>query len=136
MPAVISHKAAVSLEVLMMVVRAARTSQGSHDLESQLLEFRKIKKSMQGVGFYALQGWLRTRPSLTRMNPLPPVYQYNFGVSTISDTYLADALLTFYSVHEVYINQFFEQKVPLDIVQVRSHTPFYCALVNQLFIVA
>jgi hypothetical protein len=41
--AVITHRAAVSTELMMMIARAARTSQSSHDLEAALKEFRSIQ---------------------------------------------------------------------------------------------
>ena len=41
--AVITHRAAVSTELMMIIARTARTSQSSHDLEAALKEFRSIQ---------------------------------------------------------------------------------------------
>ena len=41
--AVITHRAAVSTELMMMIARTARTAQSSHDLEAALKEFRSVQ---------------------------------------------------------------------------------------------
>jgi hypothetical protein len=50
-----------------------------------------------------------------------PEAQYNVGISTVSDSYITDALEQFAESHEQYILQWTEQHVVLDDVQTDHH---------------
>ena len=65
MPAVLSHRKAVSPEMMMLVSRAARTPQGSHDLEAALREFRAIANAKVCSARLALP------PPSLRLAPVP-----------------------------------------------------------------
>jgi hypothetical protein len=56
-PAILTHKTAISMEALMVIGRAARTAQQSHDLEAMFHEFRSLGNARARLSFYQLQ-WL------------------------------------------------------------------------------
>jgi hypothetical protein len=122
MPAVVTHRAALSTEVLYMLQRSARTAQGSSDLESQLSEFRGLVTAHKQVSFYSLQRWHRTRSSIPNLTKEAKVQHYEPGISTVSDTYLTFVLKQWYfSNVEKYLLQWFEQHCPIDICQSDHH---------------
>ena len=125
LPAVVSHRAAVSMEVMDDIVRAARTAQSSHDLEAQYNEYRSLHAARQRLTFYGLQGVaLRMATAAAQGSdgePPPGVVHYDVGVSTISDNYITDSLLNFYDTHRRYITQWSEQNIRLDVVQADHH---------------
>ena len=108
MPAVLSHRKAVSPQLMMMVARAARTSQGSHDLEAALREFRAIASAKQRLSFFSQQ-----RHHLARQwsSDDAVIKEYSCGISQVSDTYLSEMLTSFYDTHEKYMMQWSEQQV-------------------------
>ena len=91
MPAIVTHKAALSTEVMMLISRAARTSQSSHDLEAMFYEFRAIKAAMNRLGCYQVQRMAGVQPA--------DITHYDVGISSISDTYITDAINTFHETH-------------------------------------
>ena len=90
-PAIVTHKTAISIEAMMVISRAARTSQSSHDLEAMFNEFRTLKAARNRLGCYQVK----------RMSGVQPadVSHYEVGISTISDTYITEALNTFHETH-------------------------------------
>ena len=90
-PAILTHKAAISMEAMMMITRAARTSQTSHDLEAMFHEFRCLKAARDRLGFYQMQHMSGVQPA--------NVSHYNVGISSISDTYITEAINTFHETH-------------------------------------
>ena len=110
---VVTHRAAVTTEVLILLVRAAKTAQAFHDLESMFAEFRATVQAMTRLKFYSLQRWMATRPRLDAP-PVPAEIQHFMRtVSDLSDTYLASILLHFNHSKVKYILQWFEQQLQL-----------------------
>ena len=107
MPAVLSHRKAVSTELMAMVARAARTPQGSHDLEAALREYRSIESAKARLSFY----WQQRRQQRVVGGGDGDVKEYDVGVSQVSDTYLAEVLDVYYDSHETYLRQWREQHV-------------------------
>ena len=71
-PAILSHKAAISMEAMMVITRAARTSQASHDLEAMFHEFRTVKAARNRLGFYQVASNPNRNPNRNRnRNPKP-----------------------------------------------------------------
>ena len=120
MPAVVTHRTAISTEVLELIVRGARTAQSAHDLEAMLREFRAIRNAKLRLTFYGMQR-LSARLAASRGKPAAPVEHFDVGISSISDNYIADALLAFVASHEKYILQWHEQHVQADYVQADHH---------------
>ena len=120
MPAVVTHRTAISTEVLELIMRGARTAQSAHDLEAMLREFRAIRNAKLRLTFYGLQR-LSARLAASRGEPPAPVEHFDVGISSISDNYIADALLAFVASHEKYILQWHEQHVQADYVQADHH---------------
>lgn len=102
MPAVITHRKAVSTELMMMVTRAARTPQGSHDLEAALREYRTIANAKARLSFY----WQQRHELSRQAGSDGVVKQYTVGISQVSDTYLTELLQSFYDTREVYLTVF------------------------------
>ena len=90
-PAIVTHKAAISIEAMMVISRAARTSQSSHDLEAMFNEFRTLKAARNRLGCYQVQRMAGVLPA--------DITHYEVGISTISDTYITEALNTFHETH-------------------------------------
>ena len=86
-----THKAAISIEAMMLISRAARTSQPSHDLEAMFNEFRTLKAARNRLGCYQVQRMAGVLPA--------DITHYEVGISTISDTYITDAINTFHETH-------------------------------------
>ena len=116
MPAVCTHRSAISTKVLYMLQRSARTAQGSSDLEKQLTEFRGLVTATDRLSFYSLQRWHCTRAS--NHNKPSKIHHYEPGISCVSDTYLTFVLKQWYFNNvEEYMLQWFEQHCPIDICQ-------------------
>jgi hypothetical protein len=118
MPAVLTHRAAMSTAVHTMIARSAVKGIGSHDLEAMFQEFRCIEQSRKELIFYGLQIWEQQRIRLDRTEEEQRLHKshsitHHFvrGVSVISDTYITAAIKVFYRTVEPYIFQFFDQKV-------------------------
>ena len=90
-PAILTRKAAISMEAMMVITRAARTAQASHDLEAMFHEFRTVKAARNRLGFYQVQQMSSVQPA--------DVSHYNVGISTISDTYITEAINMFHETH-------------------------------------
>ena len=54
-PAMVTFKVAISMDVLAMITRAARTAQSSKDLENMFLEFRSLRNATARLVFYQRQ---------------------------------------------------------------------------------
>ena len=54
-PAILTHRAGISMEALMMISRAARTAQSSRDLEQMFLEFKTLRNARARLSYYNLQ---------------------------------------------------------------------------------
>ena len=148
LPAVLTHKAGISIEALMVISRAARTAQSSHDLESMFREFRTTRHARERLSFYQLQRLagpppphssphLPSSPHLS-FYPLPlphppPLYpsslgtpaedvsHYDVGISSISDNYITEVITTFHETHLPYILKWSEQNIVLDTVAGDHH---------------
>ena len=107
MPAVLSHRKGVSTELMAIVARAARTPQGSHDLEAALREYRSIESAKARLSFY----WQQRRQQRVVGGVDGDVKEYDVGVSQVSDTFLAEVLDVYYDSHETYLRQWTEQHV-------------------------
>ena len=112
-PAILTHKAAISMEAMMVISRAARTAQSSHDLEAMFNEFRSIKAAKNRLGFYQLQRMAGVQPG--------DVAHYECGISTISDSYITEAINVFHETHLRYILQWSEQNIVMDTVAADHH---------------
>ena len=148
MPAVVTHRAAISTEVLDVIARAGRTSQSAHDLEAMLRENRAIRNAKLRLTFYGLQklhafvpvdrtdqtnrsppateGQPRDSRCARRLTerrgePAEEIEHFDVGISAVSDNYIADALLAYVDSHENYILQWHEQHVQADFLQADHH---------------
>ena len=63
-PAILTHHAGISIEALMLISRAARTAQSSHDLENMFIEFKSLRNARARLSFYQLQWLAGPRPPL------------------------------------------------------------------------
>ena len=107
-PAVLTNRKGVSNELMMLLARAARTPQGSHDLEAALHEYRALANAKSRLSFYCEQRrYLSRDPHGTGVTIKP----YTVGISQVSDTYLTEMLLHYYETHEQYMLQWSEQHV-------------------------
>ena len=95
LPAIITHRAAVTIEVMDEIVRSARMPLGSQTLETQYREDRTLHAARMRLVFYGLQRAMRRRTGSAQ-----PVIHYDVGISTISDNYITSALLHFYDTHK------------------------------------
>ena len=124
MPAVVTHRTAISKEVHELIVRTARTAQSAHDLEAMLREFRAIDNAKLRLTFYGLQKF-HARMRKARGEDAKAIQHFDRGISCISDNYITDALLAFVDSHESYILQWHEQHVQADYVQADHHGKRY-----------
>ena len=115
LPAYVTHRTAISIEVIDEITRAARTAQSSHDLEAMYLENRGLHAARKRITFYGMQG-AELAAARRSGRAGKPVVHYEAGISTISDTYITDALLEFVDSHRKYILQWSEQRIVLDTV--------------------
>ena len=81
---------------------------------------RAIRNAKLRLTFYGLQK-LYARVREARGEPAEKVTHFDVGISTISDNYIADALLAYVDGHEKYILQWHEQHVQADYVQADHH---------------
>lgn len=110
----------MTIEVMDEIVRAARTAQGSHDLEAMYLENRSLHAARARLIFYGLQR-ARRAAVIAAGQAAPPVVHYDSGISTISDTWITEALLAFVDAHRKYILQWSEQRIVLDTAVADHH---------------
>ena len=105
-PAILTHKAAISIEALMVITRAARTAQSSHDLEAMFHEYKSLGNARHRLSFYQLQRLAGVSAA--------EVAHYDVGISSLSDNYISEVLNTFHETHLSYILQWSEQNIILD----------------------
>ena len=55
LPVFLTARAAITRDLLWVIVRGQRTAQGAHHLESMLKEFRSLRASVQQLTFYSFQ---------------------------------------------------------------------------------
>ena len=114
LPAFVTHRAAVSTEVLFLLTRGVRRGDGPGSTEQQLREFRALLASTNAVEFYGCQRDWRQRPQLAATPPTSPVHLQS-AISSVTDHYLNAILEDWYfSSVEKYLLQWFEQHCPLD----------------------
>ena len=131
LPALVTHKAALSIEALQLLVSGVRRGATNHGTEAMLTEFRALGASTALVAFYSFQrSWAR-RSQLAGPSTALPVVHLNQGISSISDTYLGAVLDDWY-FHgtERYLLLWFEQHCHLDIVQTDHHCKYSSRLMH------
>jgi hypothetical protein len=85
---------------------------------------RALGNARLRLTFYGLQK-LHARVREARNGPAAEIEHFDVGISTISDNYIADALLAYVDGHEKYILQWHEQHVRADYVQADHHGKRY-----------
>ena len=123
LPAVVTHRGAVSVEVLQLLTRGASTGMPVHGVESTLAEFRSLRATNNALSFYSFQRTWVHRPQLFP-EPAAPVVHLSEGISSVSDTYLTSILEDWYFGQEPYLLLWFEQHCPLDTVQSDHHCKY------------
>ena len=112
----ITHKAALDFNALMMLARAARTSQSACDLEASFDEFRSTRRARRRTAFVSTQMMARAKHQRdinfgVTTEPVPDWVHMAESESKISDNYIRTSQSALFDEHETYIFQWQEQCV-------------------------
>ena len=109
-PAFVTHRSAVSTSTLQDMLRAAKTSQGPHDLERKYDELASIRATTLELSVISYQA---TRLDYQRKTVAPRLElgTLDLTLAKISDTYIASTTRAYVESHEDYILNWMEQNV-------------------------
>ncbi|KAH8097506.1 hypothetical protein JL720_398 [Aureococcus anophagefferens] len=112
-PAFVSHRSAVSKDTLHDMLRAARTAQGAHDIESKYDELLAIKATEMQLSVISYQATAMAHQKRTVMPrvDLQTWQHLKMTVPKISDTYVAATTRSYVEAHEPYMLSWLEQNV-------------------------
>ena len=97
LPAFLTHKGAVSTEVLWLLTNYSSGLAGeSRSLEGLLTQLRALRASTDQLSFYSFQRAWRRQPSATDSSTPPPVAHLSPGLSSLSAHFLHEILDDFY----------------------------------------
>ena len=121
MPFFVTARAAVSVEMLWMILRAFPKGQAVHDMEAMFREFKSLRATCRTLEFYSYQRTCMQHPSLNQAADWSPLHLH-LAVSSMSDTFINHILEEFYDgPYETYMLQWFEQRCPFDIALTDHH---------------
>ena len=102
MPAVLTHKSSVSLDLAALIMRSARTGQAAQDLEALLRELRTLRASRRQVTFYGMQRRYHALAE-ARREATPELVHFDTHLGFVSDTYISSFIQSSYETHQKYI---------------------------------
>jgi hypothetical protein len=128
MPCFLTHRGAVTIRTLLMIVRSASTSQTPHDLESMFREFRATLKSYAVAQCYGHQVWAAHRIAETiegcydPNRARPALKHLALSVTPISDTLIRSILESWYDTGmSSWMHLWSEQMIDCKISQSDHH---------------
>ena len=119
-PIYLTHKAAIDLEVLDLLLHASgRTALGHASVEELLRAFRSIQATRLETACFSAQ-----RRAHALDGGCAKFTDVRFGISSVSDSYLSAVLELWFDEYKDYLLRFFEQMVPMDSAAADHHCKF------------
>ena len=129
LPFFLTHRGAITHELLFLLVRSPKSGLSMHDVEGMLLEFRSLRCTFQEIVFHSWQSVWRHHDKQTieaslLARPLPDYKSWVPSHSVVSDTYLNNILGSFFDSTEEYTLQWNEQKIAIEEALSDHHIKF------------